>query len=364
MKFSEKSCQHIDACRFCWMCRHICPIGNATGLERNTSRARALALSLVTRDGVEYSDDIVDNVYECALCGACTKDCVTGWDPVMFTKEARLKAALEGKTPEYIGKLLDNIFDIGNVYGETDLNAELKAEISSAKDSKTLLFIGNDAKYRAPEVALRAIELLKLAGADFTLMENEPDSGYALDFLISAAEETRSVVLETAKTLSAYDKVICLDPQDAKMFIREYKEWNAGLTAEIITFTAYVNELIKSGALTPKKQPTTAVFQDPALLAREVGETEPEREALKVCLELSEMLCNRKDTNLGGSALMAEYMPDVMKKVAARRWHEAELCGVTSLVTAAPGEYFVMKQVCPEGMEIISFEEAVLNACK
>ena len=43
MIMSEKSKQHIDACRFCWMCHHICPIGNATGLERNTAKARALA---------------------------------------------------------------------------------------------------------------------------------------------------------------------------------------------------------------------------------------------------------------------------------------------------------------------------------
>ena len=73
MKFSRKSTEHLDACRFCWMCRHICPIGNATGQERNTARARALGLSLVARGAVEYSEDIINNVYECALCGACVK---------------------------------------------------------------------------------------------------------------------------------------------------------------------------------------------------------------------------------------------------------------------------------------------------
>lgn len=364
MKFSEKSCQHIDACRFCWMCRHICPIGNATGLERNTSRARALALSLVTRDAVDYSDDIIDNVYECALCGACTKDCATGWDPVMFTKEARLKAALEGKIPEYIGKLLDNIFEIGNPYGVKEMDADLLAAIRAAKDSKVLLFLGQAARYMVPEVALRAMELLNLAGADYTVLEDEPDSAYALDFLISAAEETRSVVMETAKALSAYDKVICLDPEDAKMFVREYKEWDAGLTAEIVTYPAFVNSLIQSGALKPNKSATTAVYQDPVLLAREVGETEPAREALGACLTMSEMLLNRKDTNLGGNLLMAQYMPEVQNAVAERRWREAELCEVEALVTASVSEYAVMKVAKPETMQILSFEEAVLSACK
>ena len=105
MNISEKAKQHIDACRFCWMCRHICPIGNATGQERNTARARALGLSLVVR-GAEKTEDVADNIYECALCGACVKECVTGWDPVMFVQEAKTDAVLSGCIPGYIEKLL------------------------------------------------------------------------------------------------------------------------------------------------------------------------------------------------------------------------------------------------------------------
>lgn len=364
MKLSEKSCAHIDACRFCWMCRHICPIGNATGQERNTSRARALSLSLVNREGADFSDDVVDNVYECALCGACTKECVTGWDPVLFTKEARLKAALEGKTPAYVSRLLDCVFETGNIYGKTETDGMLTAAIRSLGNSKTLLYLGADARYLTPEISLRAIELLRLAKVDFTVLEQEPDSGFALDFLIGAAEETRAAVLNTAAALSEYETVICLDPQDMKMFIREYKEWNAGLTAEIVSLPAYLLRLIQSGALKPAPSALTAVFQDPALLAREVGETEPEREVLRACLSLSEMLLNRKDTMLAGHSIMDTYMPQVMDQVAARRWHEALECGVQALVTASPAEYAVMGRNKPEQMQLLSLEEAVLAACK
>ena len=122
MQFSNKAKEHIDSCRFCWMCHHVCPIGNATGLERNTARARALGLSMVAREAIEYSDDIINNVYECSLCGGCMKDCVTGWDPVMFTKEARLGAALDGKSPEYVNKMLDNLDESGNIYGIVNEN--------------------------------------------------------------------------------------------------------------------------------------------------------------------------------------------------------------------------------------------------
>jgi Fe-S oxidoreductase len=107
MLISKKSKQTIDSCRFCWMCRHVCPIGNTTGQERNNARARALSISIVER-GMDLKPDIVENIYECALCGACSKECATGWDPVRFIKEVRLEAALNGSLPDYINKLVEN----------------------------------------------------------------------------------------------------------------------------------------------------------------------------------------------------------------------------------------------------------------
>ena len=170
MIMSEKSKQHIDACRFCWMCHHICPIGNATGLERNTAKARALGLSLVTRDALSVSD-VADSLYECACCGACVHDCTTGWDPVMFTKEARLQAALDGALPDYINALVENCLETGNAYGKTELDANLSAAIEkhSAK-TDTLLFLGVDARYHVPEAAINAIRVLEKANVAFTVL--------------------------------------------------------------------------------------------------------------------------------------------------------------------------------------------------
>ena len=43
--FSEKAKKHADACRFCWMCRHLCPVQLVTGKETNTPRAKWLLVS-------------------------------------------------------------------------------------------------------------------------------------------------------------------------------------------------------------------------------------------------------------------------------------------------------------------------------
>ena len=350
MQFTKKSKEHIDSCRFCWMCHHVCPIGNATGLERNTARARALGLSLVMRGAIDYSEDIINNVYECSLCGGCMTDCVTGWDPVMFTKEARLGAALDGKLPEYVMTMLQNINEKGNIYGKEE-------NIPEIKGGDILFFLGEDA--RAKDCAETAVELLKKAGIDFTLLKDEPNSGYSMDFLISAAAETKTLTENCAKVLNNYKKVICYDPADAKIMKREYKEWGVELKAEVVTFTELLAELIRTGKLKVKKTELEFTPQDSPILARDLEETEPLREILSACGTVNEMLLNREHTQLAGNLIMNEYMPEVMEQVAEKRWINAKNAGAKILVTASPAEYVMLSETKPDEIDLMKVEEVV-----
>ncbi len=360
MLISEKSKQTIDACRFCWMCRHLCPIGNATGQERNTARARALTLSLVERNAAELSD-VIDNVYECALCGGCTNNCMTGWDPTKFTKEVRLEAIQNGVAPAYITKLLDNIEASGNVYGITETPAEI-AELAASLPtvSDTLLYIGADVKYKAPAYAVDAAAVLKKAGVDFTVLKDEPDSGAALDFLAGEAEETREQGKTCAAALAKFKKVIVLDPADAKIMKHEYKEWDIAPACEIVTFVKFVSELVADGKLVVKKLPVPAAYQDAFAMARDLDECEEPRVIMNACTDLTEMLLNRKELLWGGNTLMAEYMPDVIGLVAKNRWANAAHVGAKLLVVASPSEYAALAAVKPDDMEIMTVPELIL----
>lgn len=358
MQFTQKSKEHMDSCRFCWMCRHICPIGNATGQERNTARARALGLSLVARDAVEYSEDIINNVYECALCGACVKECVTGWDPVMFTKEARLGAALDGKLPPYVMKMVVAVSKKGNIYG-AKLGKALSDKIKTMKKSDTLFFLGADARYKLPKNAMKAIELLEKLGVSFTVLENEPDSAYGMDFLVSASAETKALAEKCAKELSNYKNVICYDPADAKIIKREYKEWGINVKADVLTFTEFLAKAVKKAKI--KKSKFKFTPQDSAILARDIEETEPIREILGSIGTVSEMLLNRKDTMLAGNLIMNEYMPDVMQRVASDRWINAKNMNTEILVTESPAEYAMLSKTKVSGIELLTIEEAIIK---
>lgn len=361
MMMSDKCKEHVDSCRFCWMCHHICPIGNATGLERNTAKARALGISLVNRGALVLSD-IMDNIYECACCGACVQDCTTGWDPVMFTKETRLHAALEGALPEYINVLVDNCLETGNAYGVKEVDKELSVAIANHTDKKeVVLFLGVDARYKVPEAAVKAIKVLEKAGVDFTVLADEPASGQQLEYLISAANETKEQMTACASVLNGFTKVVAYDPQDAKVMKREYKEWGVDLQAEVVTFTSFLAELLEAGKLDANQSGKEVTYQDPFQLARDLGETEEPRKVISAFATLKEMLCNGKDTMWAGNLLMKEWMSNVIVDVAKGRIRNATGVGADTIVTASVSEYASLKAVEQSEVQILSIEELILG---
>ena len=312
MNITEKAKNIIDNCRFCWMCRHVCPIGNATGQERNTARARALGASLVVR-GAAALKEIADNVYECMLCGACTNNCVTGWDPKVFIQELKTEIVLNGETPAYIAALLDKYQKTGSVYGQ---------EVCKCLDelyntySETLLFVGDNALYNSPESIKNAVALLKKAGVKVSLTK-EQDSGAALWFLTGKTQETQNAAKKCAEDLNKYKTVIVYDPADLSLIHYAY--------------------------------------------ARELDDCETGRKLIDKVGVNKEMLLIGKEANAAAQPIMAQYMPDVMTQVAKDRWKNAENMGCKTLVTESPAEYVALKATAPQGYRVISVEEMLME---
>lgn len=361
MIMSEKSKAHVDSCRFCWMCHHICPVGNASGHERSTPRGRALGISMVNRGAIEL-EEIMDNIYECAGCGACVRECVTGWDPVMFTKEVRLQAALEGKLPEYINVMVENCLETGNAYGKTAICDKLSSAIAehSAK-TDTLLFLGVDARYEACEQGYKAIKVLEKAGVKFTVLSDEPASGTQLDFLIGAAEETKEQMSVAAKAMNEFKTVVFYDPADAKTVKQTYGVYGVELEAEAVTYTSFLAKLVASAALRGENKRKAVVFQDPFQLSRDLEETEKARAVIWAFATPEEMHLNRAETVWAGNILMAKYMPDVIKLVAERRIFNARSLNKKVIVTASVSEYVSLKSVDQNDVEILSLEDLILD---
>ena len=95
MLFSDESYKTAEACRFCWMCRHVCPAVGVTGNETWTPHARGLLVSMEKR-GMPFEESMAKAMYMCCLCDACATNCETGWKPSIYIREARTAAVAQG----------------------------------------------------------------------------------------------------------------------------------------------------------------------------------------------------------------------------------------------------------------------------
>lgn len=355
MNISEKAKNTADNCRFCWMCRHVCPIGNATGLERNTARARALGASLVERGAAELKE-IADNIYECSLCGACTNNCVTGFDPKVFIQEFKTEIIMQNCAPEYIKKLLRVYSDCGNIYGKKPAEGLRKLN----NNGKICLFVGADSYYNAPENVKNAVKLLDLAGVKVSVPYEE-DSGFQLWFLTGKTFETQNAAKKCAGMLNGFEKVIVYDPLDLSIMRHEYKEWGTDLSADVVGFNEFLLGLLSDGKLKVKKGNNEYTLQDNYAYSRELGDSGSGRKIIDYIGKNREMLLIKKETNLAGHLIMAEYMPEVIKDIALNRWRDALNMGCKNIVTENTAEYMALNSCVPSGCRVLTAEEAILE---
>ena len=102
----DKHLDVINACRFCFMCRHLATLSNATFKEADTPRGRALILDKVRMDKEHLKNpDYINTIYEAPLSAACRYHCVSHYDEAGLLLAARQDIVDAGLAPEKVKKL-------------------------------------------------------------------------------------------------------------------------------------------------------------------------------------------------------------------------------------------------------------------
>lgn len=357
---SQIASTHVNACRFCWMCRHLCPVGLATGREVNTPRAKALLLSMVER-GTEFDKDMANTMYECVLCGSCTNDCATGYDPPLYIREARTMAVVDDLVPEHVQSVIDNIFNTGNIYGEQKPSYK-----GNADKADVLLYVGEVAACRQPAMVEAVISLLNKAKVSFSILENEPTAGTSLGDLIGFVDEVRSQAKACADAINATGAktVVVLDSYDAVTMKQRYPEWECEIKADVETVTSFVSKLIDEGKLTPKKQSGDVTYHDDSRLARDLDEHEPARNIIKALgYNLNEMFLNRRLAKCCGTSVFKAYAPNLALLTSEGRWNDVSNINMDTLISTSPQVMEVMGENIPEGKSLKNLFVLLDQAC-
>ena len=363
--FSKESARHADACRFCWMCRHICPVAGSTGNEAWTPRARGLMVSMVER-GTEYNAEIAEVMYHCTLCDACANDCVTGYKPSDFTREARTLAVVENFAPAKVFDLIDTITEKGNIFGTDRAEVIFDAVEALPEKAEVLLYVGETARSVLPQAAIDVAALLKKAGISFTMPRDEPVSGAYLGELMGFTGDVQQVAKAAVEQIAATGAktVVVLNPADASFMHEKYSEWGLLKETEVVTVTAFLASLIQEGKLDIRKESIRASLQEPVKLTRGMDEIIPLKAIAGAAgVELTEMFLNGKLSRCVGTVPFELYDPKTVREMVRVRCNDAKRLGSEIIVTASPDDNYVMNKHAIGDVQIVDLFSMLNDRC-
>ena len=326
----DKAIAIEEACRFCWMCRHLCPVALVTGSEANTPRGRALNASM-DRRGVPYGKGTAEKMFECVLCYACTDNCATGYDPTIFTRELRGRAIAEDLASPVVKNLVDELFKGKNPFIKGEEDSEYKELMKELKpNGEIFLYRGGYEKHAVP-----FLKLLKKNEISFSADAEEPLSGAQHWDMLGEMEEVK----ETAKSWIAWldgkkaSIIICLDPLDVFFYRDQVSKWNLKAEAEILTPIEFISKIKETGQLKTAEHHIRGVYHDPSVYARNIIETERPRALLKD----------------SGTAIN----PDLQLKVANALWDDIAALGEDTVISSSPGSLCNLEESAPDGMKVV-----------
>jgi len=361
---------------------HVCPSLSKYNFHAYAGGGR-LITSLSMIDGrIEYSDKLLEIIYQCQMCGACDISCKYGNDLEVLQPlyEFRIKCIEDGQLhPVHMG-VIDGLRKEDNMMQKPKADRGKWAEgldVKNITEDKVDVYFHAGCRYSFDEdlwpSARSAVKLLKKAGVNVGIAgKDETCCGgraYDLGYLgeLTKYAENNIEMLRTAGVKTVVTS--CADCYHAFKVLYDKIDMQGDL--EILHITEYLDRLIQEGKLKPKKDVMSAVtYHDPCHLGRlgepwihwdgklitelhmrtqhtpkkifrrgTYGVYEPPRNVLKSIpgLKLLEMTRIKEYTwccGAGGGVIDA--YPDFSMWTAIERIKEAKDTGAEALVTACP----------------------------
>ncbi len=370
MLISEHS-ETIEACRFCFMCRHVCTAGVVSGKESDTPRGKGLILYKILKSHADYDPELVDTVYRCCLCGLCETWCKADCHPPDAVLAAREDIVAQGKEPAAVRQIKEHLLQTGNPFG---LPAEQRFQAMNTPNlfqpqAETVYYVGCDTAYGQPGIARAFFKVLNAAQVDFTLLSGEHSTGKPL-LLLGYREEARvmaeSLVAEIRAACPKTLVTTCPSAFDA--FKTDFPDLGVDLSdVEVLHAAQYIDRLMEQGALSLRKQTATvATFLDGTYLGRTHGVYEEPRRILGKLpgLSVREMDWSKELAYSCGEPGGVFHMlyPELSRRMAERVLEEASKTGASVLVTTCPATLTSLEKVSHRSLKVRDLVEVVANA--
>ncbi len=327
-----------DGCRYCWMCRHVCPTGFATKHETHTPHGYALLVASATRGVSTWDAETVDALYHCADCGCCESHCATHQPLPEAIVGARAGLAEAGLAPAAAADVRARLERWGSVHGDPGPRpAQAKGPIG--------LFVGDASVAGHGRTVDAALRLLARAGFEAVPVGVGRSSGLvasALGFIETARTLATAVLGDVAA--SGCRQLLVLGPGDKFAFERAYASrlglaWPEGVLVR--EATAALAEAHASGALPVQSLGNVRpwAYQEPDHAVR-VGARPWPRQLLVAALggahERRPLRRDERAHPCGVAGGLDLTQPELSRTLAEMRLDDAAAVGAARLVTEDP----------------------------
>jgi Fe-S oxidoreductase len=343
-----------DSCRYCWMCRHVCPTGFVTKRESHTPHGYALLIASATRGVSPWNADTIDALYTCADCGCCESHCATHQPLPESIVGARAGLASAGLAPAAAVAAQARLDRWGSIHGDPGPRP-------APAVGPVGVFVGD-----LPPGDTRTVDavltLLSRAGLPAVMVGSGRSTGLvasALGFVDTAKRLAEAVLADVAA--STCTQLLVLSPGDRFAFERAYSTrlgitWPDGVRVREVT--AALAEAHASGTLRfqPPADTVPWAYQEPDHAVR-VGDRPWPRQLLAAALGgAQERRLLRRDERAhpcGTAGGLELTQPSVAAGLADARLEDARTAGAKRLVTEDPACVRLLRQQAPSGVEVV-----------
>jgi Fe-S oxidoreductase len=328
----------IENCRYCLMCRHVCPVGHVTCNETLTPHGWGLTIASVRRGLLSWNQNTVNVLYSCADCGTCLAHCVTQQALPDAIAATRAEVAAQNLAPETVYEVHQALQEWGNPYDK-------RAPEVNQGQAEIALFVGDDARYLWPSALENALKLLEAVNIKPALIGLGRSNGY-LATSLGFPETAKKLVQDTLAELKASRArtMLVLAPGDLYVFGNMLKERLDGewpQDVDLKEVVSLLDEKFEAGALRFKtsgdKRPYA--YMDPTHALRIPADYEAPRRLLAGVMPAParELFWRKERTHPCGNGALQFTSPHISNHLTYARLADAQATGAELIVTQDPG---------------------------
>jgi Fe-S oxidoreductase len=352
-----------ENCRYCLMCRHVCPVGHVTRKETLTPHGWGLTIASINRGMLDLNEESTGVLYSCADCGTCRANCVTDQPLPSAIAAMRERIVSRGLEPKVVKDVCSMLEQYGNPYEETAVNSP-----DGAGD--TALFVGDDARYLDDETIPSVLKLLAAVGIKPALVGVGRNNGY-LAASLGLHDVARTLISETHAELEALSAstLLVLSPGDYYAF-GQMSDERLGMQLPPNIRMAEVSVLLAEhaagGELRFRPQPGGPPFAyiDPTHSVRVMTRFEAPRDLLRAVKQrpLVELFWRRERAHPCGNVALQFTEPHISNHLTYARLGDAREKGAQVLFTEDPGTLFHLRKHAQRfGLEIRNLYTLLAN---